>query len=327
MINHIYNEKTGKRETPESLLNGPNKIIWNKATSNEFGRLTQGNKHGVIATDTMEFIAVNTVPKDRDVTYLTMVYDHRPLKSEPYRCRIVVGGDKLSYDEDASAPTTDLTETKLLLNSVISDAWKGARFCSADLKDFFLASPMKRPEYAKVHIKYIPQDIIDQYKLMDLVHNDYVYIKIKRGMYGLKQAALLAYQHLLTFLKPAGYEPITNSIGMWRHKTRKTIFCLCVDDFGIKYMNNEDLIHLLSTLQANYGVTVDKEGRNFCGLTIDWNYKQGYVDISIPGYIEKVLLKYQHPKPKRPEFSPHKHVEPVYGAKQQVTTIDSSPPP
>ena len=314
-INHIYNEKTGKRETPDSLLNGPNKIIWNKATSNEFGLLAQGNKYGVSATDTIEFIVFKMVPPDRDVTYLTMVFDYRPLKSESYRCRIVVEGDKLSYYEDASAPTTDLTETKLLLNSVISDAWKGARFCSADLKDFFLASPMERPEYAKVHIKYIPQDIIDQYNLMELVHNNYVYIKIKRGMYGLKQAALLAYHHLLTFLKPAGYIPIANSIGMWKHRTRKTIFCLCIDDFGIKYMNDEDLTHLLTILRANYGVTVDKEGRNFCGLNLDWNYQQGYVDVSMPGYIQKVLLKYHHPKPKRPKFSPHKHVEPIYGAK------------
>ena len=325
-INHIYNEQTGKKETADSLLTGPNKIVWNKATSNEFGRLAQGNKYGVLSTDTIEFIAFEAVPRNRDVTYLTMVFDYRPLKSEPYRCRLVVGGDRLSFDDDASAPTTDLTETKLLLNSVISDAWQGARFCSADLKDFFLASPMQRPEYAKIHIKYIPQDIIDQYNLMELVHNDYIYIKIKRGMYGLKQAALLAYQHLLTFLKPAGYEPIEISIGMWKHKTRKTIFCLCVDDFGIKYMNTNDLDHLLTTLKGNYGVTVDIAGKNFCGLTLDWNYPDGYVDISMPGYIKKVLLKYQHPSPKRPEFSPHKHVEPVYGAKQQITTIDTTPP-
>ena len=37
-INHIYNPTTGKRETPDSLLNGPDKSVWNKATSNEFGR-------------------------------------------------------------------------------------------------------------------------------------------------------------------------------------------------------------------------------------------------------------------------------------------------
>ena len=56
-------------------------------------------------------------------------------------------------------------QTKLLLNSVISDAKHNARFVSADLKDFFLASPMDRPEYMKMNIKYIPSDIIEKYKL------------------------------------------------------------------------------------------------------------------------------------------------------------------
>jgi hypothetical protein len=48
-----------------------------------------------------------------------------------------VGGDKLSYDEDTGSPAASLLETKLMLNSVISDAAKGAKFMSMDLKDFF----------------------------------------------------------------------------------------------------------------------------------------------------------------------------------------------
>ena len=184
---------------------------------------------------------------------------------------------------------------------------------------------MARPEFMKMPIKAIPQDIIDYYNLFDKAHDGYTYIQINKGMYGLKQAALLAYNQLVTFLKPAGYEPIENSVGMWRHKTRKTLFSLCVDDFGIKYMNTSDLNHLLSTLRNNYTVTLDKDGSNFCGLTLQWNYKKGYVDLSMPGYIKKVLNKYQHPTPIRPEFSPHQHVEPVYGAKQQVAVEDTSP--
>ena len=44
-------------------------------------------------------------------------------------------------------------ETKILINSTILDAKKGTRFMSCDLKDFFLASPMKGSEYMKVPIK------------------------------------------------------------------------------------------------------------------------------------------------------------------------------
>ena len=60
--------------------------------------------------------------------------------------RITVGGDKLPCDNDAGAPAANLLETKILLNSVMSDASKGARFMSADIKDHFLATPMRDPE-------------------------------------------------------------------------------------------------------------------------------------------------------------------------------------
>ena len=133
---------------------------------------------------------------------------------------------------------------KLLLNSVISDSNLGARFCSMDLKDMFLHTPMQSPEFMKVAIKYFPADIIEKYNLNSIVHNGYVYIKIKKGMYGLKQASVLAYQHLSKLLIDGGYKQILGSLGMWKHETRQTLFCLCVDDFGVKYFSKEDVQHL-----------------------------------------------------------------------------------
>ena len=69
---------------------------------------------------------------------------------------------------------------------------------------------------------------------------------------------------------------------MWKHETRRTKFCLCVDDFGIKSFSDADTNHLLDLLKQHYTVTVNHQGTNLCGLTIDWNYKEGYVDISMP---------------------------------------------
>ena len=123
------------------------KDIWRVSLSNEWGRLAQGNKHNVTSTDTIDFIYQHEVPSDRDVTYATFVLDYRPLKSELYRVRITCGGNKLSYPLDDGSPAADMLETKILINSTISDAHKGAQFMSTDIKDFFLASPMERPEY------------------------------------------------------------------------------------------------------------------------------------------------------------------------------------
>jgi hypothetical protein len=84
---------------------------------------------------------------------------------------LVAGGDKLPYDKDVGSPAASLLETKLLINSVISDATKGAKFMSCDLKDFFLATPMEDAEYMKIAWKHIPQDIRQKYALHNKLHN------------------------------------------------------------------------------------------------------------------------------------------------------------
>ena len=43
-----------------------------------------------------------------------------------------------------------MMDTKILCNSVISDAHKGARFFNADIRDFFLMSWMPEPEYMQL---------------------------------------------------------------------------------------------------------------------------------------------------------------------------------
>ena len=45
------------------------------------------------------------------------------------------------------------------------------------------------------------------------------------------------------------------------------------------------------------------------------------------GYITRVLLKYGHPCPSKPQLSLHKHREVVYGAKEQLTPEDDTSPP
>ena len=217
----------------------------------------------------------------------------------------MVGGDKLPYEVDVGSPASNLIEKKLV-NSTISDAHKDAKFLSCDLKDFFLASPMTHPEYISVSINHFPQDIKEKYNLHNLMDaKGQVFVKIKKGMYGLKQAAILAYEQLSERLQAAGYRPIITSTGMWKHETRQIILCLCLDDFEVKYFSDSDAKHLLQTLGKYYQYTVDWSGRNFCGLTFDWNYKEGYVDISMPGYISDTLKNLQHEKKPKPQCSPH----------------------
>ena len=86
---------------------------------------------------------------------------------------------------------------------------------------------------------------------------------------------------------------------------RKTVFALCIDDFGVKYHSTEDLNHLQQTLEKYYDISFDKEGRKYCGLTLEWNYKEGYVNVSMPQYVTKASQKYKHPAPIRTQYTPH----------------------
>ena len=325
---HIF-RPDGKKETMDSLLSGPNGTVWLRSLSNEWGRLASGNQYGVKGTETIQFIHQHEVPTDRDVTYATFVCDLRPLKEEVYRVRITVGGDRLSYNDDAGSPAANLLETKLIINSTISDASKGARFMTADIKDHFLATPMKKAEYMKVQYKYFPEDIRQRYNLDSKVTpSGHIYIKINRGMYGLKQAAILAYDHLRKSLAPYGYKPVVGTVGLWKHESRPTTFCVCVDDFGIKYWSEDDKQHLLHALRKNFKITTDLQGKNYCGLQLDWNYKLGYVDISMPEYVWKSLKRLQHKPSVYPQFSPHQHVPITYGkpsTRQYATAPDTSP--
>ena len=121
---------------------------------------------------------------------------------------------------------------------------------------------MTRPEFMKIPIHHIPADMIEKYNLNEKTHNGYVYIKIKRGMYGLKQAAHLAFEQLKAHLAPHGYFPVEHSPGLWYHTTRRTRFCLCVDDFSIKYYSLNDLNHLLNILKQPQQTKMSQLSRN-----------------------------------------------------------------
>ena len=58
---------------------------------------------------------------------------------------------------------------------------------------------------------------------------------------------------------------------------------------------------------------MDFNGHNCCGLTIEWTYEDGYVDILlVPGYVQKALAKSQHSLT-MPHYSPHECYRPNDG--------------
>ena len=99
-MHNVY-DKSGQKQTLAKVRAGTEAKKWERALSNECGRLAQGNDAGIAGTDTIQFIWRQDVPSDKRVTYDTFVLDYRPLKTEKYRVCITVGGDRLEYELDA----------------------------------------------------------------------------------------------------------------------------------------------------------------------------------------------------------------------------------
>jgi hypothetical protein len=213
---------------------------------------------------------------------------------------------------------------KLVINSTISNP--GTRHMFVDVKNYYLGTPLDIYEYMHLAIEILPQETVDQYALLGLVHNGFVYLKIRKGMYSLPQAGILANQLLVKRLAPFGYYPVTHTPGLWRHKHRPVLFSLVVDNFGVKYVGKEHAQHLIDTLSSFYELTVDWDATKYCGITLEWDYVNHTVDLSMPNYVADALHHFQCPTPKHRIHAPSKWPPPSYGTKVQLTSpTDESP--
>ena len=85
----------------------------------------------------------------------------------------------------------------------------GASCLLADIKHFYLNNILPYPEFIHIPFKIIPQEIIDAYNLTALVDSQgWVYMRIEKGMYGLKQAGIIANKELVKHMAPFRYHPV-----------------------------------------------------------------------------------------------------------------------
>ena len=270
----VMDQQTGKLLNYRQLRRDPkHKQDWSLSSANEFGRLANGIGGRIKnPTNTIKFLRREQVPESRrkDVTYGQFVCSVRPEKKEKNRTRLVVGGDRINYIGEVATPTADMLIAKLLFNSVIST--KGSRFMTMDISNFYLNTPLTRPEYIKLKLEDIPDEVINEYNLRDKVDsNGYVHIEATKGMYGLPQAGRLANKLLEKRLNKSGYYQSKLVPGLWKHKWRPVQFTLVVDDFGVKYEGREHAEHLASVLKKFYNVTEEWEGNRYC-IYLAWYF-------------------------------------------------------
>ena len=101
-------------------------------------------------------------------------------------------------------------------------------------------------------------------------------------------------------------------------------FTLVVDDIGVKYIGWEHALHLKSVIEEHYKCSADWSGSRYIRITLNWDYANRKVHLSMPGYKDKALKQFQHHKPSMLQHSPFECKDIKYGAKKH--TPSKNPP-
>eukprot|EP00804_Cyclotella_cryptica_P029977 CCRYP_013432-RA/>CCRYP_013432-RA protein AED:0.36 eAED:0.36 QI:0/-1/0/1/-1/1/1/0/370 len=318
MLRAVLNDKTGELMEYRHVVSNPKYCdTWRNAYGKELGRLVQGLPSIVNGIDTIAFIHKASVPPYswKDIMNGRIVANFRPEKDDPYRICLTVGSNRINYPGDCGTPTADMITVKILLNSVIST--KNAKFMTIDIKDFYLNTPMECYESMQFKLSDIPDNIIKLYKLHDIAHDSYAFVHIQKGMYRLPQDGIIAQELLEQRLKANGYNQSKINSGFWTHDWQPICFVLCVDDFGVKYVGKEHADNLIQTLKGHYEIFVDWNERHYIGLTLQWDYNNRLVHLTMLCYCEKSGQYFQHSKLNKPQHQPYPSAPRTYGNKQQ----------
>jgi hypothetical protein len=301
-------------------LRGPDAPRWIKANEKEF------IKH-VEEVKSMQFVSQNSLPQGTRCHYWHAVPSIKIDADEnvTYRVRGCINPNPsgLTY-EDVASQTAAMLNIKLLLNITVSED----RFWStADIKDFYLNSNLKVPEYMRIPMRMIPQSIKERYLFNTLYSPsaEHAIVLVTGAIFGHPQSGKIAQDDLLPRLLAAGYAPIQDMPMCFSNADASTRFCLVVDDFGISSRSPADTDRLLDVLRQHYPITFDPLGRKFLGMKIHHDRTQRKLTISMPGYIQQALDRFHVSKPAKPTLTPLPYNLPNYGQKVQQPVEDHSP--
>ena len=236
-----------------------------------------------------------------------------------YHIRGTAGGYRINNDGPTKANTTALPTVKVLLQSVVSD---NANFMTLDINDFYLMTPLPRPEYIRIPLKFLSQKILEKHNLHQYIHNNSVLFEVSKSMYGLPHAGKIAQDVLISRLAAHGYHQ-TSTICLFRHSTNGVAFALAVDDFGVKFKDLAGADDLIRCQQFYFTLTIKKDATKCLGLTVAVDHIAREVRLSAPGVIPKALQQFA-PNSTSVARSPADYQPPRFGSAAQVPDFSSS---
>ena len=155
----------------------------------------------------MFFTPHQKIPTQAKVTCGNFLCDLRPLNPETHQVRLTAGGDHLNHKDNPSLPAVYLLDIKFISTVSFRMQIKGYATARRIFK-FYLNNAMQKIRYMKVPIYRISEEIHKEYHLDTLVYKGFVFIEIRKEIYGLKDTGIIAYITLVNHLAPLGYFPV-----------------------------------------------------------------------------------------------------------------------
>jgi len=132
-------------------------------------------------------------------------------------------------------------------------------------------------QYTRIHQSYIPPEVLDEYNLTSK-HFDskgFAYLEIRKGMYGLKEAAILAYDQLKNHLANMATSHLsihlTCGITQLDHLLSHWLSMTLESNTFLSRMQIISSLHCKTNTQSPLTGQVSP----YIGLNINWQYEKG----------------------------------------------------
>jgi hypothetical protein len=223
---------------------------------------------------------------------------------EKLKARLVAGGN-LTDPEDFDTVTspTARTETSMLLHAIA--AYQELEITAMDIPGAYLNT--KLPEEQRLPMLLGPEETAAVVELKPewkpfVTRDKRMWVLLKGGLYGLRQAAKLWFEMLSGTLLRLGYAQAAMDPCLFIKfdaNGKRSYIVVHVDDLAHFYDSEHFQAELQSALTADYGEPTFQRGDNgvYIGIEYQYNRADRSVRLTMKKYIDKLLAHFQVTKP------------------------------
>jgi hypothetical protein len=214
------------------------------------------------------------------------------------KARLAARGDQWygPIDEDVSSPTVDQASINVVLDIAANYQ---CRVISCDIPKAYLQSNnLEKKIYMKLSKDVSEILITEKPNLRKYIYNQEIYVKLNKPLYGLKEAGIMWYDTIKSYLITIGYKPSVTDrcIFVKRQGVHFTIICMHVDDLLIVGNDDGTLEELKKQLTLEYGVKEFQENNiSYLNMHIKQSSNRKTIHVSQEGYVSSLISKYMMP--------------------------------